>query len=114
MFDASNPALQRLAVRSDRDCVWAQYTVLVDDRPLVQDALTAAGVPSAVHYPKPLHHQIAFADGQDPAACEHSIAAARRVLSLPFSADLNEADQDRVVAALTAAIKAAARGAPSR
>ena len=113
MFDVSNPALQRLAVRSDRDCVWAQYTVLVEDRPLVQDALTAAGVPSAVHYPKPLHHQIAFAGGQDPAACEHSIAAARRVLSLPFSADLNEADQDRIVAALTAAINAAARGAPS-
>ena len=57
-----------LAVRPDRDCVWAQYTVFVDDRPHVQAALTAAGVPTAVHYPKPLHRQTAYAVGQDPAA----------------------------------------------
>ena len=34
-----------------------QFTVLVDDRDAVQAALTAAGVPTAVHYPRPLHHQ---------------------------------------------------------
>jgi UDP-2-acetamido-2-deoxy-ribo-hexuluronate aminotransferase len=111
LFAASVPAPQRLAVRPDRDCVWAQYTVLVDDRLLVQDALTAAGIPSAVHYPKALHHQSAFAAGQDPAACENSIAAARRVLSLPFSPDLSETDQDRVIAVLTTALNAAAPAA---
>lgn len=96
--------VQLLAVRPDRDCVWAQYTVMVDDRTRVQQALQAAGIPTAVHYPKPLHHQPAYATGQDPAACPHSQAAAARVLSLPMSADLSEADQDRVVAALAAAL----------
>ena len=91
-----------LTVRPDRDCVWAQFTVFVDDRPAVQAALQAQGVPTAVHYPKPLHHQPAYAAGQDATACPHSIRAAQRVLSLPMSADLTEADQDRVVAALQA------------
>jgi UDP-2-acetamido-2-deoxy-ribo-hexuluronate aminotransferase len=91
---------QSPVVRPDRDCAWAQYTVLIEDRAEAQAALAAAGVPSAVHYPIPLHHQIAFSHGQDPAACPNSIAAARRVLSLPMSADLTEADQDRVIATL--------------
>jgi len=96
--------VQLLAVRPDRDCVWAQYTVLVDDRPALQAALTAAGIPTAVHYPKPLHHQPAYAADCCPDCNPHSIAAAKRVLSLPMSADLSEADQDRVVEALQAAL----------
>jgi len=97
-----------LAVRPDRDCVWAQYTVMVDDRPRLQQALQSAGIPTAVHYPKPLRHQPAYAAGWDPAAMPHSQRAAQRVLSLPMSADLGEADQDRVVAALGAALRGAA------
>jgi UDP-2-acetamido-2-deoxy-ribo-hexuluronate aminotransferase len=96
--------VQLLAVRTDRDCVWAQYTVMVDERARVADALKAAGIPTAVHYPKPLHHQPAYAAGHDPAAYPHSVRAAQRVLSLPMSADLTDADQDRVVAALADAL----------
>ena len=98
--------VQLLAVRPDRDCVWAQYTVMVDDRPAVQAALQADGIPTAVHYPKPLHHQPAYAADCCPDCNPHSIAAAQRVLSLPMSADLSEADQDRVVAALVRAAAA--------
>jgi UDP-2-acetamido-2-deoxy-ribo-hexuluronate aminotransferase len=100
----SGAPVQLLAVRPDRNCVWAQYTVLVDDRAAVQKALQAAGIPTAVHYPKPLHHQPAFAGGHDPAAHPHSIRAAQRVLSLPMSADLTDAEQDAVVAALANAL----------
>lgn len=98
------PGLQLLAVRDDRDCVWAQYTVFVDDREAVQARLKAAGIPTAVHYPRPLHHQPAFAKYGKPEDCPHSIAAARRVMSLPMSADLSEAQQDEIVAAVAAAI----------
>ena len=38
--------------------------------------------------------------------CPASIAASRQVLSLPMSADLTEADQDRVVAGLRDALGA--------
>ena len=96
----SGAPVQLLAVRPDRGCVWAQYTVMVDDRPAVQAALQAEGIPTAVHYPKPLHHQPAYAADCCPDCNPHSITAAKRVLSLPMSADLTEADQDRVVAVL--------------
>ncbi len=110
LIQASGAPVQLLAVRPDRDCVWAQYTVMVDHRPAVQAALQAAGVPSAVHYPKPLHHQPAYAAGHCPDSSPHSITASQRVLSLPMSADLSEADQDQVVAALAQACATAARG----
>ena len=111
LIRASGAPVQLLAVRPDRDCVWAQYTVMVDDRPAVQAALQAAGIPTAVHYPKPLHHQPAYADGCCPDCNPHSIRAAQRVLSLPMSADLSEADQDRVVAVLAQACATTAIGA---
>ncbi|MDT7834472.1 DegT/DnrJ/EryC1/StrS family aminotransferase [Aquabacterium sp. OR-4] len=99
----SGAPVQLLAVRPDRDCVWAQYTVMLDHRAAVQQALQAAGVPTAIHYPKPLHHQPAYAAGCDPLAHPASIAAAQRVMSLPMSADLGDADQQRVVDALAQA-----------
>jgi UDP-2-acetamido-2-deoxy-ribo-hexuluronate aminotransferase len=96
-----------LAVRPDRDSVWGQYTVRVKDRARVQAALAAAGVPTAVHYPRPLHRQPAYAHFGAPDGCPASLAAAGQVLSLPMSPDLSLADQDRVVAALAAALAAA-------
>ena len=92
--------VQLLAVRPDRDCVWAQYTVFVDRRTEVQAQLQAAGIPTAVHYPKPLHRQPAYAAHAGDASFPVSDAASERVMSLPMSADLTEAQQDRVVEAL--------------
>jgi UDP-2-acetamido-2-deoxy-ribo-hexuluronate aminotransferase len=40
----------------------------------------------------------------DPDSCPRAIAAADEVMSLPMSADLSDADLDRVVAALSAAV----------
>ena len=100
----SAESVRLLAVRPDRDCVWAQYTVFVPERARVQAALQAAGIPTAVHYPKPLHRQPAYAGFGDPASCPRSVAASEQVLSLPMSADLAEADQDRVVDALAQAL----------
>jgi UDP-2-acetamido-2-deoxy-ribo-hexuluronate aminotransferase len=100
------PGLQLLAVRDDRDCVWAQYTVFVAAREAVQAALKAQGIPTAVHYPKPVHHQAAYARFAAAQDCPHSVAAGARVMSLPLSADLTHAQQDRVVAALRSALSA--------
>ena len=92
--------VQLLAVRPDRDCVWAQYTVFVDQREAVQARLLAQGIPTAVHYPRPLHLQPAYAADCCPDCCPESVLAGQRVMSLPMSADLSTADQDRVVRAL--------------
>ena len=102
---ANLPGVRLLAVREDRDCVWAQYTVFVEQRASVQAELAAQNIPTAVHYPRPLHRQPAYARFHEGAELPHSVAAADRVLSLPMSADLSHADQDRVVAALRSALR---------
>ena len=97
--------LQRLAVREDRDCVWAQFTVQVDGRERVVEALKQAGIPTAIHYPRPLHRQPAYEQRCRVATpLTNAEAAAQRVMSLPMSADLTEAQQDQIVAALRAAL----------
>ena len=95
-------------MRADRDCVWAQYTVLVDERDAVQAALQAQGIPTAVHYPQPSITSPRTQHLAPRADCPHSVAAAARVLSLPMSADLTDAQQDRVVDAVRAAASAPA------
>jgi len=107
MLLAGVPGVDLLAVRADRDCVWAQYTVFLDanlDRVAVQAALKAQGIPTAVHYPKPVHHQPAYAALCCPDCCPTSVAASARVMSLPMSADLSHAQQDRVASALRAVL----------
>jgi len=96
--------VEQVAVRPGRNSVWAQVTVMVDRRADVQARLQAAAVPTAVHYPKPLNQQPAYADLCCPECCPVSGALSQRVLSLPMSADLTEADQSRVVQALHSAL----------
>ena len=102
-----NPRVELVVVRGDRNCVWAQFTIRVDARASVQDALLADGIPTAVHYPKPLHRQPAYCVYSPADGCPVSDHEAGRVLSLPMSADLSEADQDRVVKSLEHALSAA-------
>ncbi len=98
--------VEQVTVRQDRNSVWAQYTVMVSGREAVQAALKAAGIPTAVHYPRSLDEQPAYAKYASPQGCPVSKRLASRVLSLPMSADLTEADQDRVAAALRRAVGA--------
>jgi UDP-2-acetamido-2-deoxy-ribo-hexuluronate aminotransferase len=111
-YESLLAGVETVAVRPDRNSVYAQFTVMVDHRADVQAALKAAGVPTAVHYPKPLHQQPAYAMHCCPDCCPVSSRLAARVLSLPMSADLSEADQDRVVSALRSALESAPAAAP--
>ena len=83
--------------------VYAQYTVWVENRDAVQRTLSAVGIPTAVHYPWPLHLQPAFSpDGYKEGDFLIAEEAARGVLSLPMGPGLNATDQGVIVATLTA------------
>ena len=92
---ASVPALAKGVVS-----VWAQYTIEHEARDALAAHLKAQGVPTAVYYPIPLHRQPAYARYAAPGGLPVSDAAAGRVISLPMHAYLDEATQDRVVAAV--------------
>jgi len=99
-FDRLLAQFKPIKVKDDRTSVYAQYTIRVGDRAAVQEKLKAAGIPTAVHYPLSLHQQPAYAAQYRGQSFPVSEKLAREVISLPFSADLSEADQDRIAAAL--------------
>lgn len=85
--------------------VYAQYTVEVADRETFCAALQQQGVPTAVHYPVPLHLQPVFAGlGKGAGSFPVAEAAAARVVSLPMHPDLSEAEQAEVIAAVKKAL----------
>jgi len=100
-------------VRAGHVSVWAQYTIRLEPgtRTAFADALKAAGIPSAVYYAKPLHHQTAYrdfpiAEGGLPV----SDRLAGEVISLPMHADLDEAVQARIIDAVRAALRVSGAG----
>ena len=90
---------------ADSKAAWAIYAILLPDgaaRTRLQDGLKAAGVPSAIYYPKPLHLQPAYQGAHDGAALPISEDLAGRILALPIHPDLTEADLARVCDAVLA------------
>ena len=88
-------------VLEDNVSVYAQFTVRLEQRERVQKQLTQAGIPSAIHYPMPLHRQPVFAC-YEYQSTDFPIAnqVAKEVLSLPMHPFLTPEEQDRVVDSL--------------
>jgi UDP-2-acetamido-2-deoxy-ribo-hexuluronate aminotransferase len=93
--------------REDRTSVYAQYTVMLERRADLQAALQAQGIPTAVHYPVPIHMQPAYAQFGASASCPVSDALAGKVMSLPMGPYLSDAEIRTVCAALLGAARAA-------
>jgi dTDP-4-amino-4,6-dideoxygalactose transaminase len=86
---------------------WAIYAILLTDsdaRDRAQAVLREHGVPSAIYYPRPLHHQPAYRDHHDGASLPVSEDLATRILALPIHPDLTEAAMDQVCNAVLAAV----------
>jgi dTDP-4-amino-4,6-dideoxygalactose transaminase len=86
---------------------WAIYAILLPDRPTrdaLQVRLREAGVPTAIYYPLPLHHQPAYRHHHDGAALPVSENLATRILALPIHPDLTEDEVDWVASAFRTAL----------
>lgn len=77
---------------------WAQYTVRLNNRDAVQEALKASGIPTVVHYPIPLNKQPAVSDPK--AQLPKGNGAAAQVLSLPMHPYITENQQASIVSAI--------------
>ncbi len=80
--------------------VYAQYTIEVSNRARFRQVLESLCVPTAVHYPVPLHRQPAYCKDFEPGAFPIAEQAATRVVSLPLHPYLEEGVQERVIAAV--------------
>ena len=115
-------------LRSGRTSPYAQYTIEVENRDAVAQSLSEAGIPTAVHYPVPMHRQPVFAGHKPGPRAEtsaaagngsaqtrrasiagplpHAEAAAQHVLSLPLHPYLGRDALLRVTRALEEALAA--------
>ncbi len=95
------------AVLAGRTSVWAQYTVLLDNRDAVQQALQAEGIPTMIYYLRPLHTQPPYARfPQVPGGLPVTDRLAQRVLSLPMHPYLDVPTQERILEAINRAVAA--------
>jgi UDP-2-acetamido-2-deoxy-ribo-hexuluronate aminotransferase len=83
--------LQVVGRQRDRTSAYAQYTVVVEERERVQAELHAHGIPTAVHYPVPMHLQPAYVNRCRADACPVALDMAARVMSLPMGPYLDDA-----------------------
>jgi dTDP-4-amino-4,6-dideoxygalactose transaminase len=91
--------VRRPVVIDGAQSVWAQYTIQVEDRSKLQAGLKDEGIPTAVHYPMPLPRQGAYSSFPS-APIPNTEKVSRHVISLPMHPYLDEATQDRIIAAV--------------
>lgn len=77
--------------------VWAQYSIRVENREMVVKKMKEAGIPTAIHYPRPLHLQecfanLEYAEGDFPIAEKVS----NEILSLPMNPYLKKEEVDNI------------------
>lgn len=97
LFKLHCPAVVTPFIETYNSSVFAQYSLLVANRDEVAKRLNGKGIPSAVHYPVPINLQPAYRQISAAESTPISIEIAGKVISLPMSADLNVADQRRIV-----------------
>lgn len=80
---------------------YAQYSILVPERDELSRFLGERNIPTAIHYPTPLHLQESFSYlNHSPGDFPVSEAVSRKIISLPFSAFITEQEQAEVVDAI--------------
>jgi len=93
-------------VKSDRTSAWAQYSIRINNRDEVQAKLKEAGIPSAVHYPMPLHMQecfkyLGYKEGDFPIAERVS----KEIMSLPMNPYLSDEEIEYISSTLKDMVK---------
>jgi dTDP-4-amino-4,6-dideoxygalactose transaminase len=108
LYDAALAGVVETPARvAGASSAWAVYSVLLPDeatRARAQDALKAAGIASAVYYPRALHQQPAYASAHDGASLPVAESLGARILALPIHPDLTDAQAARVAATLAQAV----------
>ncbi len=105
---ATVPGVSLLATDGRAGHTHHLLVVRVAERDRVLRHLLDAGVHAAVHYPTPIHLQPATRHLGKQGEFPHAEALAASVLSLPLYPDITDAQIDRVVGVLAAAVRRAA------
>jgi len=85
-------------VKNDRTSAWAQYSIRIKKRDEVQARLKVHGIPTAIHYPVPLHLQecftyLGYKNGDFPV----SEMISTEIMSLPINPYLGDEEIEYIV-----------------
>lgn len=104
--EALSDIVQTPTVSEDSTSVWAQYTLVSEQRDTIAKVLSENNIPTALFYPLPIHGQVPYRDfpvaGNGLPVTE---ALANQVISLPMHPYLEAETQDRIINAVRAAIE---------
>ena len=90
-------------ISEDSSSVWAQYSIRVSSRDIIQLALKEKGIPTAIHYPLPLHLQECFKYlGYKKGDFPISELISKEILSLPMNPYIQENEIEFVCSELIA------------
>ncbi len=104
LLSATNRKIKIPFIETHNTSVFAQYTVQIERREDFCQKLSAVGIPTAIHYPVPLHLQPAFSWlGQDVGSFVEAELAASKVVSLPMHPYLTIDQQEMIVRAVAKA-----------
>ena len=82
-------------IASQRISAWAQYTLVCKDRDKICRSLKSHGIPTAVHYPRPLSQQPSVKDIDCYVPVSDNLAIS--VLSLPMHAYMTDEHREKIV-----------------
>ena len=85
-------------IASQRNSAWAQYTIFCEDRDKICQILKSHGIPTAVHYPRPLSQQPSVIDLDCYVPVSEKLATS--VLSLPMHAYMTDEVREKIVQAI--------------
>jgi UDP-2-acetamido-2-deoxy-ribo-hexuluronate aminotransferase len=100
-FDHVKP----VTLAPNRDMVYAQFTLICDDREAVLEGLKAHNIPTAIHYPVPLHKQPVYAEFGAGESFPVSERLGKSVMSVPMSPYLTNDEMDLVLKGLSASAR---------
>lgn len=87
-------------------CVYAQYSLRSARRDRVIEKLNEAGVPTAIHYPVPLHLQEVFSSlGYQPGDFPVAEQVCEEIFSIPVHPFLPDEDREKIIATALGALK---------
>jgi dTDP-4-amino-4,6-dideoxygalactose transaminase len=87
------------------ECVYHQFVVYASNRNSLISQLTAHGIETVVHYPRPVHLQPAYSSlGYPPGTFPHAERACERVLSLPVFPSMTAEQIEYVAKAVREAV----------
>ncbi|PIS11934.1 MAG: aminotransferase DegT [Bdellovibrio sp. CG10_big_fil_rev_8_21_14_0_10_47_8] len=86
-------------VADGHQSVWAQYTLMVNDRASFQKKLQDVGVPTSVHYPRIMPEQPWYKKNANKCIgdLQHARWAADHVVSIPMYPDMDEKTQNYII-----------------